>query len=110
MIDNRNPLNVTIKSFDQVLETVGWANNNLDQMVSHVVRHPELQGISGSVLGYPGEPVFSFAAQNTPARNILNQIVTSGLRMLPLPPPRIRVAAHPRRDRVRVPTPPPNRP
>jgi hypothetical protein len=49
-------------------------------MVSHVVRHPELHGISGSVLGYPGEPVFPFAAQNAPARNILNQVITSGLR------------------------------
>ena len=68
---------------------MGWANNNLNQMVSHVVRHTELHGISGSVLGYPGEPVFHFAAQNAPARNILNRIVTCGLRTLPEPPPRM---------------------
>src|SRR6266704_2944169 len=78
MPDTRNPLNITIKSFDDPPETVGWANNNLFQMVSHVVRHPELSGISGSVLGGPGEPVFRFAAENAPARIILNQIVTSG--------------------------------
>src|ERR1035438_6743950 len=77
--NSRNALNITIRSFDERPETVGWANNDLDQMVSHVVRHPELFGISGSVLGYPGEPVFRFAAQNVPARSILNKIVTAGL-------------------------------
>ncbi len=88
MPDTRNPLNITIKSFDDPPETVGWANNNLFQMVSHVVRHPELSGISGSVLGGPGEPVFRFAAENAPARIILNQIVTSGTRTTP-PTPRM---------------------
>jgi hypothetical protein len=77
--DRRNPLNIMISSFDQAPETVGWANNNLDEMVSDVVRHPEVTGIAGSVIGYPGEPVFSFAAQNAPARSILNKIVTAGL-------------------------------
>jgi|SRR5579863_1031977 len=77
--DSMNPLNITISSFDQALETVGWANNNLDQMVSDVVRHPEVTGIAGSVIGYPGEPVFSFAAQNEKARSILSRIVTAGL-------------------------------
>jgi hypothetical protein len=77
--DSRNPLNITISSFDQAPETVGWANNNLDQMVSDVVRHPEVTGIAGSVIGYPGEPVFSFASQNVSARSILNKIVTAGL-------------------------------
>jgi hypothetical protein len=99
--DDRNPLNIVIKSFDEFdeqAETVEWANNNLDQMVSHVVRHTELHGISGSVLGYPGEPVFHFAAQNAPVRNILNQIVTSGTRTL-LPTPkmnRIWIATFPK--------------
>jgi hypothetical protein len=77
--DNRNPLNITIESFDEQPETVAWADNDLYQMVSHVVRHPELQGITGSVLGSPGEPVFRFAAQNVTARSILNKIVTAGL-------------------------------
>jgi hypothetical protein len=77
--DNRNPLNITIKSFDEQPETVGWANNDLYQMVSHVVRHPGLHGSIGSVLGGPDEPVFRFAAQNVTARSILNKIVTAGL-------------------------------
>src|SRR6202023_2268859 len=77
--DSRNLLIITIKSFDEQPEAVTWANNDLFQMVSHVVRHPELSGISGSVLGHPGEPVFRFAAQNVPARSILNKIVTGGL-------------------------------
>jgi hypothetical protein len=89
MQDARNPLNITIKSFDEQAETVGWANNNLFQMVSHVVRHPELSGISGSVLGGPGEPVFRFAAENAPARKILNQIVTCGTGTQPPPTPRM---------------------
>jgi hypothetical protein len=84
--DTRNPLNITIKRIGEESETVGWANNNLLQMVSHVVRHPELSGISGSVLGGPGEPVFSFTADNTQARNILNQIVTSGTGTTPPTP------------------------
>ncbi len=84
--DTRNPLNITIKSFDEQAETVGWANNNLFQMVSHVVRHPELFGISGSVLGGPGEPTFRFTAENAPARNLLNQIVTCGTRTQPPTP------------------------
>jgi hypothetical protein len=86
MQDTRNPLNITIKSFDEQAETVGWANNNLFQMVTHVVRHPELSGISGSVLGGPGEPTFCFTAENAPARIILNQIVTSGIRTTPPTP------------------------
>jgi hypothetical protein len=45
--------------------------------------------IPWSPCGYPGEPVFPYAAQNIPARNILNQMITSGLRMLPQPPPRM---------------------
>jgi len=77
--DSRNLLNITIRSFDEQPETVGWANNDLFEMVSHVVRHPELFGISGSVLGSQGEPVFRFAAQNVPARSILNKMVTAGL-------------------------------
>jgi hypothetical protein len=40
MNDKRNPLNITIKEFDQQPETVAWASNDLYQMVSHVVRHP----------------------------------------------------------------------
>jgi hypothetical protein len=79
MEDPRNPLNVVIKSFDEKPETVGWANNDLSQMVDEVVRHPELSGIGGSILGYPGEPVFRFAAENVPARFILNEIVMAGL-------------------------------
>ena len=86
LVATRNPLNITIKSFDEQAETVGWANNNLFQMVSHVVRHPELSGISGSVLGGPGEPTFRFTAENSPARIILNQIVMSGTRTTPPTP------------------------
>jgi hypothetical protein len=94
--DNRNPLNVTIQSFDERAMTVGWAYNDLDQMVSHVVRHPDLYGISASVLGYPGEPVFRFSAVNAPARNILNQIVK-----LPPAPPNMKqvwIATFPERS------------
>ena len=76
--DKRNPLNIIIESFDEQPETVGWANNDLNQMVSHVVWHPEVHGSIGSVLGDP-EPVFRFAAQNVTARSILNKIVTAGL-------------------------------
>ncbi len=76
--DKQNPLNITIESFDEQPETVAWANNDLYQMVSHVVRHPELHGSIGSVLGDP-KPVFRFAAQNVTARSILNKIVTAGL-------------------------------
>ena len=92
--DSRNPLNITIKSFGPKLQTVGFANAVLDQMV----RYPEQNGIAVSVLGYPGEPVFPFVGQNVPARNIVNQIITSGLRMLPEPPPgmnRIWIATFP---------------
>ena len=89
MQDTRNPLNITIKSFDEPPETVGWANNNLFQMVSHVVRHPELSGISGSVLGGPGEPTFRFTAENAPARNLLDQIVTCVTGTQPPPTPRM---------------------
>jgi hypothetical protein len=92
--DTRNPLNITIKSFEQKPQSVGFANAVLDQMV----RYPGQNGISVSVLGYPGEPAFSFAAQNIPARNIMNRIVTSGLQMLPQPPPgmnRIWIATFP---------------
>jgi hypothetical protein len=92
--DNRNPLNITIKSFHQNPQTVGFANAVLDQMV----RYPKQNGIAVSVLGSPNEPVFSFAAQNVPARNVLNQIITSGLRILPQPPPgmnRIWIATFP---------------
>lgn len=76
--DSRNPLNITIKSFDEEPETLNWANNNLGQMVSHVVRHPELSGMTGSVLGGRGEPVCRFAAKNAPVRGILNTIVKCG--------------------------------
>jgi hypothetical protein len=79
--DSRNPLNITIKEFDKQPETVGFAINDLDQMVTHVVRHPELQGIAGSVLGSPDEPVFRFAAHDVPARSILDKIVTAGLNL-----------------------------
>jgi hypothetical protein len=94
--DSRNPLNIKINSFDQKPQTVGWANNNLDQMVSHVVRHPNVRGMAGSVIvGYPGEPVFSFAAQNEPARSILNKIVTAGLASSVPGPQRVWIATFP---------------
>jgi hypothetical protein len=100
--DARNPLNVTIKSFDELPETVGWANNNLFQMVSRAVRHPELSGISGSVPGSPGEPIFRFKAENAPARNILNQIVTCSTGTTPPTPRmnRIWIATFPERPLV----------
>lgn len=81
-IDNRNPLNITIRSFEKRPQTVGFANAVLEQRV----RYPEQEGIAVSVLGSPDEPVFSFAARNTPARNLLDQMITSGLDMLPQPP------------------------
>ena len=96
--DSRNPLNIMIDSFDQWPETVSWANNNLFQRVSRVVRHPELSGIGGSVLGYPGEPRFLFAAKNIAARSCLDKIVSAGL---PIPLPgmkRIWVATFPERQ------------
>jgi hypothetical protein len=77
--DKRNPLNITIKEFDQQPETVAFASNNLFQRVQQFVRTPELHGIAGSVLGYPGEPTFNFAAQNVLVRSILNEIVRAGL-------------------------------
>jgi len=77
--DRRNPLNITIDSFDEQPETVTLANNDLFQMVSHVARTPELPGIAYNRFGSAGEPVFSFAARNVPARSILNKIVTAGL-------------------------------
>lgn len=78
MEDPRNPLNVAIRSFSEAPQTVGLANAVLLGMVSNVVRHPESTGIAVSLLGYPGEPVFRFAAENVPARSILNEIVTAG--------------------------------
>lgn len=95
MQDSRNPLNVTIESFDKDPETVGWANNDLWVMVSKIVRHPEWTGRGGSVIGYPGEPKYSFAANNVPARSILNQIVKAGLPMATVPMNRIWVATYP---------------
>ena len=77
--DRRNPLNITIDSFDEQPETVTLANNDLFQMVSHVARTPELPGIAYNRFGSAGEPVFSFAARSVPARSILNKIVTAGL-------------------------------
>jgi hypothetical protein len=78
--DSRNPLNITIPSFDPAPESVGFANNNLYRLVSHAVRHPEwASGIVGSLFGYPGEPVFPLAAQNVSVRAILDEIVTAGL-------------------------------
>jgi hypothetical protein len=78
--DSRNPLNIGIRSFDPAPETVGIANNNLYQRVTHAVRHADWAGgIVGSVIGYPGEPVFPFATQNVAARAILDEIVTAGL-------------------------------
>jgi len=75
MKDSRNPLNVTIESFDEKAMTVQRANSDLDQMVSHVVRHPDLYGMAGPGLSSPVEPVFSFSAENAQARSVLNQIV-----------------------------------
>ena len=100
MNDDRNPLNIIIKSFDEFDEqgeTVGWANTILFHKLKNVVRTPELSrfGLAASVLGYPGQPVFHFAAQNVPARKILNQIVTSGIRTIPVKMQRIWIATFP---------------
>ena len=73
--DVRNPLNVTVKAMT-LTDTVAAVNNTLNQMVTHEVRFPELYGIAGSVLGYPGEPVFRFSVDNGPARKLLNQITS----------------------------------
>src|ERR1019366_4220852 len=59
--DDRNPLNIVIKSFDEFDEqgyTVGWANTILFHKLRNVVRTPELSGVglAASVLGYPGQP------------------------------------------------------
>ena len=98
--DDRNPLNIVIKSFDEFDEqgeTVGWANTILFHKIRNVVRTPELSGLglAASVLGYPGQPVFHFAAQNVPARKVLNQIVTSGIRTIPVKMQRIWIATFP---------------
>ena len=98
--DDRNPLNIIIKSFNEFDEqgyTVGWAGTILFHKLRNVVRTPELSGfgLAASVLGYPGEPVFNFAAQNAPARKILNQIVTSGIRTIPIKMQRIWIATFP---------------
>lgn len=92
--NSHNPLNVNIKS-PVSADTVGMMNNILFQMVRHEVRLPELQGIAGSVPGYPGEAVFSFAVENGPARKILNQIITSGIRTIPVKMQRIWIATFP---------------
>jgi hypothetical protein len=73
--DRKNPLNVMIESFDTRPVTTAWASASLDQLVSHAVRHPDLYGISLSVLSSPEEPVFVFSADHIPARTILNQMV-----------------------------------
>ena len=98
--DDRNPLNIIIKSFDEFDEqgeTVGWAATSCFAKPRDVVRTPELSGfgLAASVLGYPGEPVFHFAAQNVPARKILDQIVTSSIRTIPVKMQRIWIATFP---------------
>jgi hypothetical protein len=61
-------------------------NNTLHQMVTHEVRFPELHGIAGSVLGYPGEHgFFRFSVENGPARNLLNQMVSVPKPTIPSP-------------------------
>jgi hypothetical protein len=82
--DTRNPLNVTIDSFD-VKNTVTWANVVLFNKLKHVVRTPDSQGVAGSVGSSSDDPVFNFAAQNVPARSILNKIVTAGLNAPAMP-------------------------
>ena len=79
MEDSRNPLNITIESFNETPQTVGFANAVLFATVNNVVRHPESSGIGLSVVGSPGEPKFRFAAENAPARTVLNEIVMAGL-------------------------------
>jgi hypothetical protein len=76
--DTRNPLNITVETFE-VKNTVTWANVVLFHKIQHIVRTPDLRGIAGSIASSPDDPVFSFAAQNAPARSILNRMVTAGL-------------------------------
>jgi hypothetical protein len=94
MEDPRNPLNVTIKSFDEEPETVGMANTHLLMKVDHIVRHPD-SGYGGSVPGSFGEPTFRFAAENVPVRTVLNEIVGAGLSTAALRMQRVWVATFP---------------
>jgi hypothetical protein len=89
--DNRNPLNITIESFE-VKNSVTWANVVLFNKLQHVVRTPDSHGIAGSVGSSPDDPMFNFAAQNVPARSILNKIVTAGLKGSGRPVPAARVS------------------
>jgi hypothetical protein len=96
--DPRNPLNITIKALDDHPQTVGFANAVLSQMVSNVALRTEAGGISLSVLGYPGEPTFHSAADNAPARAMLNHLVRCGFGTNPPPAPgmmRIWIATFP---------------
>ena len=95
--DRRNPLNVRINSFSARPQSVAMAMNEVSQRVSHQVRHPELEGIAGEGPGGDREPVFSFAVQNVPAREILNQIITAGMALAFPPMRRIWIATFPDR-------------
>jgi hypothetical protein len=98
--DSRNPLNITAKGFGWNHEmTFSEANTLLAQVVGQVAFPlPIGRGIGGSFPNGVGEPVFHFAAQNAPVRNILNQIITSGTRTLPPTPKmnRIWIATFPK--------------
>jgi hypothetical protein len=75
--DSRNPLNITIESFE-LTNTVAWANLILFHKIQRRVWKPESSGIVASVLGSLDGPVFNFATRNAPARSILNKIVMAG--------------------------------
>lgn len=99
--DSRNPLSVSVKDFGLWNDsmTIREANSLLAQLVSQTIYPTPIgRGVGGSFPTGVGEPVFLFAAQNVPARKILNQIVTSGLRTMRQPTPtmnRIWIATFP---------------
>jgi hypothetical protein len=83
--DSRNPLNINVNgsAWNQSM-TIREANSLLAQFLGQIIHPTPIgRGIGGSFPSGVGEPVFLFAAQNVPARKILNQIVTSGLRTMP---------------------------
>ena len=100
MRDTRNPLNITIKTFE-LTNTIAWANLILFHRIQRVVRTPASSGIVASVLGSLDGPVFNFAAHNAPARSILNKFVMAGSR-LPVQPQSEFGLPHSRRTRLSV--------
>ena len=92
--DGRNPLNVTIKSFDHT-ESVNTAGRTLHSMLAHIVRHPDFGGIATSGGDYVGAPVVRFTAENVAVRTVLAKIITAPPPASKLPMNRIWIATFP---------------